>query len=89
MRVIFEKALRDVPVEKSEPIWDRFIAFQSISGDLEAVELAEKRRFDALKVGTFFTTNIISMRCRSNIPFIIIYYEMFECLPSPPQQHSP
>lgn len=56
MRVIFEKALRDVPVEKSEPIWDRFVAFQSISGDLEAVELAEKRRFDALKVDISVST---------------------------------
>ena len=49
MLVIFEKAFRDIAAKDAKPIWDRFVSFQCMSGDLEAMELAEKRRAEALR----------------------------------------
>lgn len=48
MRVVFELVLNAMPVEKSAELWNRFVAFENVVGDVASVEKAEKRRIVAL-----------------------------------------
>ncbi|KAI6649345.1 Cleavage stimulation factor subunit 3 [Oopsacas minuta] len=48
-RVLFEKALSQVPPEQTGEIWDKFYEFENNIGDLTSLLKVEKRRFESLE----------------------------------------
>lgn len=37
MRAVIERALKEVPADKCEPIWERYLRFETTHGDLAKV----------------------------------------------------
>ncbi|CAD6192040.1 unnamed protein product [Caenorhabditis auriculariae] len=58
-RVVFERILTSstLPTEKSTPIWDRYLDFESIVGDLASILKVEQRRKEAYNNGSDVVNN--------------------------------
>ncbi|KAI8384710.1 uncharacterized protein BYT42DRAFT_592831 [Radiomyces spectabilis] len=47
-RALFERTLATMPIEKSDPIWMKFLDYENKYGDLAGVQNVEKRRNEAV-----------------------------------------
>lgn len=63
-RALFERAIGETPPEESKPLWDRYIEFQSMHGDLATVQQLEQRRREALGPDSTDDINVLILKSR-------------------------
>lgn len=63
MRVLFEKVLATIPKERAGEVWNMFLRFESLCGDLKTISRIEARKAEAFpEQGSCIVTSHHSLR---------------------------
>ncbi|GBG61269.1 hypothetical protein CBR_g19801 [Chara braunii] len=81
IRALLERALSVLPPEESAEVWDKFLEFELLYGDLQSVLKVEKRRREVLQDGGEGTNTLLLDDRLEQLVSRYRYLELWPCSP--------